>query len=87
MNTAELIENFNAAKLAFDQAKANMAGVVAQVKAAQDACTEAAQALHDDLEMNGPALYVDTSTDPVTYYIYSADGPDDFTATPIRPAA
>lgn len=87
MSTLELIEAARAAEAALMAAKNAFKGAAQALTDAQNDLDAKAQALHDELEMNGPCLYLDESTDPLTYYVYAAEGDDEYSATPIRIAA
>jgi hypothetical protein len=87
MNTRALIDAVLAAQAQLADAESAFASATAALDAARTALANASLALHDDLVANGAVLYVDESTTPPSYTIYSAAEPDTFTATPIRAAA
>jgi hypothetical protein len=86
MNTGELIDAALAAQADYNDAKLGSAAASARLQQAQQTLTDANQALHDDLEQNGPAVTISDDTPPVVT-LYEAADPDTYSATVIRIAA
>jgi hypothetical protein len=86
MTTAQLIDAALAAQADYDAAKQGAATAQARLAAAQQMLSQANQALHDDLDANGPAVTIDDSSSPPVVTVYQAVDPDTYSATEIRVA-
>jgi hypothetical protein len=87
MTTSELIDAALAAQADYEDARKGSAAAAARLQVAQQTLTAANQALHDDLEANGPCVTVDDTQDPPLVTMYEAVSPDSWSATVIRIAA
>jgi len=87
MNTVDLINAALDAKKAFDTATVNAQAAADILRNAIAALKTANQALHDDLDVNGPCVVVDDSTTPPVVTLYMAVDPDTYSANEIRIAA
>jgi hypothetical protein len=87
MTTYELIQAAELALLADQQATDALEAAKLGKQQTGAALMAANQALHDDLQANGPACVVDDSSDPPTVWLYSAAEPSTWQKNEIRVAA